>query len=92
MNKYISNSSKGCVIEVDLEYLKELRELHNNYPLAPDKVEIKREILSEYHLKIAYLYNIIIGNVKKVPNYSDKENYVLHYENLQLPLRLGLYL
>ena len=89
MYKYISNSSKGCVIEVDLEYLKKL---HNNYPLAPDKVEIKRKILSEYHLKIAYLYNIIIGNVKKVPNYSDKENYVLHYESLQLPLRLGLYL
>ena len=27
---------KGCVLEVDLEYPKELRELHNDYPLAPD--------------------------------------------------------
>ena len=34
MNKY--NSSKGCVLEVDLEYPKELPELHNDYPLAPD--------------------------------------------------------
>ena len=32
-----------------------------------------------------------IGNAKKlVPNFFDKENYVLHYENLQLYLRLGL--
>ena len=40
LNKYTSNSSKGCVLVVDLEYPNELRELHNNYPLAPDKVEI----------------------------------------------------
>ena len=47
-NKYPSNSPKGCVLEVDLQYLKELRELHNYYLLAPDKLEIKREVLSEY--------------------------------------------
>ena len=48
LNKYTSNSSKECVLEVDLEYPKELRELHNDYSLAPDKIEIKREILFEY--------------------------------------------
>ena len=48
-------------------------------------------MLSEYQLKIDDLYNIPIGNVKKlVPNLFDKEKYVLHYENLQLYLRLGL--
>ena len=35
--------SKGCLLEVDLEYPKELPELHNNYPLAPDKIEIRKE-------------------------------------------------
>ena len=48
-NKYTSNSSKGCVLQVDLDYPKKLRD----YPLAPDKTEIKREMLSEYQLKIA---------------------------------------
>ena len=38
-------------------------------------------MLSEYQLKIADLQNIPIGNIKKN---------VLHYENLQLYLRLGL--
>ena len=34
---------------------------------------------------------IPIGNFKKlVPNFFDKEKYVIHYENLQLYLRLGL--
>ena len=40
---------------------------------------------------IADFYNIPIDNVKKlVPNIFDKEKYVLHYENLQLYLRLGV--
>ena len=31
------------------------------------------------------------GNVKKlVPNFFDKEKYLLHYKNLQFYLRLGL--
>ena len=65
-NKYTSNSSQGYVPEVDLKYPKDLQELNNDYPLAPDKIEIKREILSRYHLKIADLYKIFIGNAKKL--------------------------
>ena len=82
LNKYTSNSLKGCVLEVGLKYPKELRELHNDYPLAPAKIEIKREMLSDYQLKVADLCNILIANIKKlVPNF---------YEKLQLYLRLGL--
>ena len=70
---------KGCILEVDLKYPKELLELHNDYPLASDKIEIKRKILSEYQLKLADVYNIPFGNVKKlVHNLFDKEKYVLH--------------
>ena len=47
LNKYTSNSLKRCLLEVDLEYPKELRELHYDYPLAPDKIEIKKEMLSD---------------------------------------------
>ena len=74
LNKYTTNNSKRFALKIDLEHPKELRELHNDYPLAPDKIEIKREMLSDYQLKIADLYNISIGNVKKlVPNLFDKE-------------------
>ena len=34
--------------KVDLEYPKELRELENDSPLAPDKIEIKEKRLSSY--------------------------------------------
>ena len=55
LSEYTSNSSKECVLEVDLAYPRELRELHNYYPLALKKIEIKIEMLSEYQLKIADL-------------------------------------
>ena len=48
LNKYTSNSSKGCVLEVDLEYPKELLELHNDYLLAAYEIEIKGGMLSKY--------------------------------------------
>ena len=68
----------------------ELHELHNDYTLAPDKIETKREMLSNHHIKIADFY-VSIGSVKKlVPNFFDKEKHVLYYENLQLSLRLRL--
>ena len=90
-NKYHRNSPKVYVLEVDLEYPKELQKLHKDYSLAPGKTEIKREILYENQLKIADLYNIPFGNVKKlIPDFFDKEKYMHHHENLQLYLKLGL--
>ena len=83
--------SKGCFLEVDLEYPKELSELHNNYPLASDKIEIKKETLSKYQLNIADFSNIPIGTVKKLLlNFFSKEKYVLHFQKLQLYLKLEL--
>ena len=80
-NKYTNNSSKGCVLKV---------EIHNDYPLAPHKIETKRGMLSKYLLKITDLFNIPIENVKKlVPNFFDGEKYVIHYKNLKIYLRIG---
>ena len=67
-SKYTSNSSKVFALEVDYEYPEELREWHNDYPLALDKIEIKREMFPDYQLKIADPYNITIGNVENLIN------------------------
>ena len=85
LNKYTRNNSKGCVLEVDLEYPKDLRELHNDYSFAPEKIEIKKEILYKYQLMISDIYNIPIGNVRKLVLSSfDKKKYVLYCGNLEL--------
>ena len=84
MNKYTSNSFKGCVLEVDLRYPKELRKLHTDYSLAPDKIEIKRERLSEYQLEISDLHNIPIGNVKKYAIYGKTMKNLRNRINIKL--------
>ena len=40
MNSIGENSSKGYVSEVDLSYSSELHQFHNDYPLAPEKIEL----------------------------------------------------
>ena len=75
LNEYISNSLKGRVIKVDLEFGKQLCKLHNYYPFALDIIEIERKMLSEYQLKIADLYNVPIANFKKLtPRTETKKN------------------
>ena len=52
-------------MEADFEFLKELRELQNDYPLYPDKISITKEILPSYQLEIDDFYRIFIGNILK---------------------------
>ena len=84
-------SSVGYLLEVQLEYPDKLHELHNDYPLAPEKLAISNNMLSKYCKKIADKYEIKVGDVKKlIPNLGNKTNYVLCYRNLQLHLSLGM--
>ena len=82
-------SDVGYILEVDLKYPKELHKLHNDYPLAPEKLAVTNDILSNYCKSIADKYEIKVGDVKKlIPNLGNKTKYVGHYRNLQLYLSL----
>ena len=84
-------SDIGYILEVDLKYPKKLPKLHNNYPLAPEKLAVTSDMLSKCCKEIADKYEIKVGDVKKIiPNLSNKTKYVLHYRNLQLYLSLGI--
>ena len=87
----MSISEKSPILKVDLEYPDKLHELHNDYPLAPEKLAVSSDMLSKYCKKIADKYEIKVGDVKKlIPNLGNKTNYVVHYRNLQLYLSLGI--
>ena len=91
LGKYKKDGKKGLILEVDLEYPQELHDLHNDYPVCPEKVKVSNDMLSGYCKKIAKRYKISIGLVSKlIPILRAKKEYVLHYHNLQLYLDLGL--
>ena len=86
-----NDSKKGMMLEVDLEYPKELHDLHNDFPLAPEKMKVDKNMLSNFNKDLSEKFNISSGVVHKlIPTLFDKEKYVLHYRNLQLYLSLGL--
>ena len=84
-------SDVGYILEVDLKYNDKLHELHNVYPLAPEKLAITNDMLSKYCKSIADKYDLKVGDVKKlIPNLGNKNKYVLHYRNIQLYLSLEM--
>ena len=91
VNSISEESPIGYILEVDLEYPDEFHVLHNDYPLAPEKLTIFYDMLSDYCKKIAGEYEIKAGDVKKlIPDLGNKTNYVVHYKNLQLYLSLKM--
>ena len=87
----MSKSPRGYFIEVDLEYRDKLHELHNDYPLAPEKLVVFSDMLSNYCKRVADKHEIKVGDVKNIiPNLGNKTNYIVHYRNLQLYLSLGM--
>ena len=82
------DSDLGYILEVDLEYPKELHDKHNLYPLAPEHVQVNDDMLSAFQRKY---FPSIRGSVRKlVPNLYSKEKYVVHHRNLQLYASLGM--
>ena len=81
----------GYLLEVDFEYPDKLHELHNDYPLASEKLAVSSDMLSKYCKKSADKYEIKVGDLKKlIPNLGNKTSYVVHYKNRQLYLSLGM--
>ena len=78
VNSINEKSEIGYFLEVDLEYPDELHELHNDYPLAPEKLAVSSDMLSKYCKKIADEYYIKVWDVKNlIPNFRNKTKYVL---------------
>ncbi|MCG7877069.1 MAG: DNA polymerase [Candidatus Thiodiazotropha endolucinida] len=91
--------SVGMILEVSLIYPNEIHDRDADYPLAPEKRRITDEELSPYAKRLWKKLNGQKEDDKLPPRSSveklitsldDKNNYVLHYRNLQLYLRLGM--
>ncbi|MCH2406167.1 MAG: DNA polymerase, partial [Nitrosopumilus sp.] len=76
----------GYIYEVDLEYPEELHDLHSDYPLCVEPLEITESMMSPFQQKFPKQP----PQIKLTPNLLNKRNYIVHYRNLQLYLKLGM--
>jgi hypothetical protein len=87
-----AEGDEGIFIKCDLEYPKELHDIHNNYPLAPESRVIDVKELSPYQINQCKVHEEKHNDkIKKlVPNLYNKKEYVVHIKNLQYYLSKGL--
>ena len=81
------------IVQCDLDYPKELHDAHNEYPLAPERLILHEEMISETQKQIVKCYNIprsAMTQTKLVPNLMSKTKYAVHYLNLKFYMDHGL--
>jgi uncharacterized protein YeeX (DUF496 family) len=82
--KWKHDDDEGRILMVDLEY-------PNEFPLAPEKIAVKKSELSEYQQNLISKFGIHYSEKQKklVPHLSVRRRYV-HYRNLQYYISKGM--
>ena len=88
---------KGYLLSVDLKYPEHLHDLHNDFPLVPEKKHIPNAMLSDYAKQLWLEHHPtksgnITGRGKQeeiITDLSDKSKYILHFRNLKQYVDLG---
>ena len=70
IKNYNEESDEGYFLEIDIQYLKKLHELHNDLPFLPERMKMEKfeKLVANLHSKTEYV--IHIRNFKKALNYG----------------------
>ena len=83
----------GYFVECDLHYPDALHESHNDYPLAPERIVVEDQLLSDHQLGLREQYTIShTATAKLIPNVFDKKRQLIHYRNLRFYFEHGMVL
>jgi len=87
----LKDSERGCTVEVTLSYPPELHDLHNDLPLAPERIVPKQEWLSAENVKLQQMYNLPRPKEPKLlAHFHNRVKYKVHWYALKLYLELGM--
>jgi hypothetical protein len=75
--RHPDDAEKGYILEVDLEYPKELHDSHSAYLLVPEQMKVKDEWMSEYQQNLLREIGGSLETVKLVSNLRNKERYIV---------------
>ena len=83
--RFVEDEGVGCILEVDLEYPRELHDLHNDFPLAPEVLELggvtkltqnlrdkKEMVLHGRNLKQVLSLGMKLKSIKRGISFSEK--------------------
>jgi hypothetical protein len=91
IERYVGSETEGCIVKCDLEYPEHLHDLHNDYPLAPERKLVTQDMLSPYAADLQQKLEIGKDTCEKlVPNLMDKHGYVVDIRNLKFYRDHGL--
>ena len=64
--EWLENIDNFDIMPINDKFPEEIHELHNDFPLAPEKLTVSNDMLSKYCKKIGDKYEIKFGDVKKI--------------------------
>ncbi|CAN7978838.1 unnamed protein product, partial [Ixodes persulcatus] len=82
------DAPEGYILEVDLDYPRELHDSHADFPLAPEKRAVPLEWFSPYQKALVEKFHLPQreSEQKLLLTFYPKLNYIVHYRNLKLYL------
>ena len=77
------DADEGYILRVKLRYPENLHTSHTDYPLAVERMKVKKEWLSPKQQELIQRSGQrYVLTEKLIPNLFDKDEYVVHYRNL----------
>ena len=74
IKNYDEDSDKGYILEVDIEYPRELHDVHSDLPFLPERMKIykcTKLVCNLYDKKLCCSYKIVKASIKSQANIKE---------------------